>query len=162
MKLKKKTKLYILLILLTCFVIAVDLVSKHFTTNYYTEKNIIPYLINFKSQENTGAAWSIFSNATLALIIISTIAIVFIILYIIFAKDNSILFFISFSFILGGAIGNLIDRIYFGYVRDFIQFAFWEKFPVFNIADSFLTIGIFCLILHYLIHFLKNKNKNKK
>lgn len=158
---KKKIILYIISIAIILTVIAIDLISKHFTTDYSETKNIIPYIINFKSSQNTGAAWSIFSGSVIALSIVTFLAIALIIVYAIFSKSNSALFFISLSLILGGAIGNLIDRLVFGYVRDFIQFDFWQAFPIFNLADTFLTIGIFCLILYHLILLIKEKRKNK-
>ena len=158
---KKKIILYIISIAIILTVIAIDLISKHFTTDYSETKNIIPYIINFKSSQNTGAAWSIFSGSVIALSIVTFLAIALIIVYAIFSKSNSALFFISLSLILGGAIGNLIDRLVFGYVRDFIQFDFWQTFPIFNLADTFLTIGIFCLILYHLILLIKEKRKNK-
>lgn len=156
---KKKIILYIISIAIILTVIAIDLISKHFTTDYSETKNIIPYIINFKSSQNTGAAWSIFSGSVIALSIVTFLAIALIIVYAIFSKSNSALFFISLSLILGGAIGNLIDRLVFGYVRDFIQFDFWQTFPIFNLADTFLTIGIFCLILYHLILLIKEKRK---
>jgi signal peptidase II len=69
---------------------------------------------------------------------------------------------IGLAFVLGGAVGNLIDRIFLGGVRDFIRFDFFD-FPVFNIADSFLTVG--CVMLAVFILFLyrpKGENKNGK
>lgn len=156
---KKKIILYIISIAIILTVVAIDLISKHFTTDYSETKNIIPYIINFKSSQNTGAAWSIFSGSVIALSVITFLAIALIIIYAIFSKSNSALFFVSLSLILGGAIGNLIDRLILGYVRDFIQFDFWQTFPIFNLADTFLTIGIFCLILYHLILLIKEKRK---
>ena len=156
---KKKIILYIISIAIILTVVAIDLISKHFTTDYSETKNIIPYIINFKSSQNTGAAWSIFSGSVIALSVITFLAIALIIIYAVFSKSNSALFFVSLSLILGGAIGNLIDRLILGYVRDFIQFDFWQTFPIFNLADTFLTIGIFCLILYHLILLIKEKRK---
>lgn len=160
---KKKWILICLDILIISLVIAIDLISKHFTTNFDEATTIIPYLINFKTSQNTGAAWSIFSGRTIGLIIISLIAIGLIIFYLIWTKNKSYLFNVSTCLILGGAVGNLIDRIFLGYVRDFIQFDFWKSFPIFNLADTALTIGIFCLCIYFIIQIIKdNKNKNIK
>lgn len=164
MKLDKKTKILICLnVAIIAVVLIADLISKHFTTVYDTAKSIIPYIINFKSSQNTGAAWSIFSGSTIALIIITFVAIALITFYAIWSKNKSYLFNISISLILSGAIGNLIDRLIFGYVRDFIQFDFWKSFPIFNLADAALTIGVVCLCIYYLIQIIKEyKNKKNK
>ena len=93
------------------------------------------------------------------------ILIVLIIVYAVWSKKQSYLFSISTSLIISGAIGNLVDRLAFGYVRDFIQFDFWQSFPIFNIADCALTIGIICLVVYYFIEIIKEikeKKKNKK
>lgn len=157
----KKRKIIIISVslLIISAILVADLVSKHFLMNFTEEKTIIPYIINFYSTKNTGVAWSVFSNSTSVLIVVSIIAIILIVLYAIFAKNNSIFFYVSLSLIVGGAIGNLVDRIALGYVRDFIQFAFWKSFPIFNLADCALTIGIICLIIYYLITFVKEKRK---
>lgn len=63
---------------------------------------------------------------------------------------------------MGGGIGNIVDRIALGYVRDFLQFAFWEQFPVFNIADSFVTVGAFMLIVVLIVMLVKEGKKNQK
>lgn len=162
MKLERKTKILICLnVTIIALVLIADLISKHFTTGYETATSIIPYIINFKSSKNTGAAWSIFSGSTTALVVITIFAIAAIIFYAVWSKNKSYFFNISISLILSGAIGNLIDRIFFGYVRDFIQFDFWKSFPIFNLADAALTIGVICLLIYYLIQIIK-ENKNKK
>ena len=91
---------------------------------------------------NTGIAFGLFKNHGMVYIIIPIIAVILLVYNICYYKYNeeklSRLYIFAFSSILGGAIGNLIDRIYFGYVIDFIDFRIW---PVFNIADSAITIG---------------------
>ena len=159
---KKKIILYIVFASIVAVVLVADLVSKHFTTTYEVGTNIIPYLVNFKSTQNTGAAWSLFAGGTTALIVVSFIAIILILVYLIFSKQNSYLFFVSIALIFSGALGNLIDRLAFGYVRDFIQFDFWKTFPIFNVADIALTVGVVCLCIYFLIGVIKDyKNKKK-
>ncbi|MBI2663691.1 signal peptidase II [Candidatus Woesearchaeota archaeon] len=94
--------------------------------------------------ENTGAAFGILKGYNLLLILISIVVLVIISYYLFVIKNNYAVY--GLGFILSGTIGNLIDRIFFGYVRDFIDFGFW---PAFNIADSFITIG--GIILLYLL-----------
>jgi len=93
---------------------------------------------------NTGAAFGIFPDQNLALIIFALVGIAVLFVYIFVVYRNypsldSLLGRIGFGMILGGTIGNLIDRLYFGYVTDFLDFSYW---PAFNVADPALIIGI--------------------
>ena len=98
---------------------------------------------------NTGAAFSLFSSNTLFLIILSFIVIG--IIYFFFIKDQKLSNFmqITYGILLGGIIGNLIDRIIYGYVIDYLNFSF-INFPVFNFADICIVISIIILIINIL------------
>ena len=76
-------------------------------------------------------------------------------------KPDSKLYSIGLSFVVGGAIGNLVDRIFLGGVRDFIVFEFWREFPTFNVADSFIVVGVILLAI-YIIFFSNEKKESKK
>ena len=89
------------------------------------------------STVNTGAAFSLFQGQRYVLIAISVIVIFFILKY---YKEKNYQF--PLTLILAGTIGNLIDRVFLGHVRDFIDLKFW---PVFNIADTCIVIGAFLL-----------------
>ncbi|NQT22946.1 MAG: signal peptidase II [Candidatus Omnitrophica bacterium] len=127
--------------------------------------DIIKGLFSIALVRNKGAAFGILQNQKLFFIIIAVIAIVAIVWVEVSAMQRNLrkkapyeiamLFRISLALILGGAIGNLIDRIRFGYVVDFLDFKVW---PVFNIADSAITIGA-VLLLIYL--FLQKKDKKE-
>ena len=96
---------------------------------------------------NSGAAFGILKNETPLFIATSILAAIFIVIYI---KKRTRPFFLrdaGLALILGGALGNLIDRLRFGYVIDFLDFKIW---PVFNIADSAVTIGACLLLLSML------------
>ncbi|MBO5884646.1 MAG: signal peptidase II, partial [Clostridia bacterium] len=114
-----------------------------------------------ESSHNYGAAYGIFSGQTVLLIIVSIIMLGLIIAYNWFHKKKTILYCVSLGLICGGAIGNLIDRIFLGYVRDFIRFSFFNF--NFNIADACLTIGVIMFAV-YLIFYddLFKKIKTKK
>lgn len=157
---KAYLKKYIIIFSIAIVVMVADLVTKHFFGD--TEKmNIIPHLINFETNHgNDGASFGIFGGKTTFLICLTVALIVLMLILDILFKRNSKLYNIAFSFILGGALGNLFDRIKFRYVRDFINFSFWEKFPTFNLADTFLCIGV-GLMLVYLFFFCNN-DKTKK
>ncbi|HLV98106.1 MAG TPA: signal peptidase II [Ktedonobacterales bacterium] len=102
---------------------------------------------------NNGAAFSLFAqgNALLLFAFIAIALAVIIWLYIYFSKQPSLLLKISFGLILGGAIGNLIDRFRLGYVTDFLMFSIKQigfTFAIFNLADSSICIGIFLLMIY--------------
>ena len=109
---------------------------------------IIRGILHFTLVHNTGIAFGLFKNQGIVFIIIpiiATVLLVFNVYYYRYNQDDlSRSYIIAFSLILGGAIGNLIDRIYLGYVIDFIDFRIW---PVFNVADSAITIGAVIILL---------------
>ena len=97
--------------------------------------------------ENTGMAWSMLSGQIAFLSLISAAAIGLMLWYL-YTKKPDRLSRIALALMIGGAAGNLFDRLYFGYVRDFLDFyIFGYDFPIFNIADSALCIGVFLLAL---------------
>lgn len=113
--------------------------------------NVLPFL-RIVHVENKGAAFGSFANlGNNIFIIISVIAIIFILVYI--SKVQKRLEFFSLSLILGGAIGNFIDRIRIGKVIDFIDLFVGEwHWPSFNVADSALTVGIILFLFFNLKH----------
>lgn len=125
-----------------------DLFFKIITDGF--DITIIDGFLWFSSIHNTGAAYGILGGQTILLIVVSLIMIALILLYNYFHKNKSIYYCVSLGLILGGAIGNLIDRIFLGYVRDFIKFSFFNF--TFNIADACLTVGV-VMFLIYLIFF---------
>ena len=137
-----------------------DLVSKHlFHDISYTR--IIPYIIAFQTNGgNTGAAFGIFSKSTTFLIVISILIVVALLFVDFTLKIKSKTYTIGFGLIMAGGIGNFIDRIALGYVRDFIMFDFWKSFPIFNFADCCIVIGA-VLVCVYFIFLANNKNKQK-
>ena len=107
---------------------------------------------------NYGAAWSLFSDKNTFLIIVS-IVFVIIIYRFMYVFDKNKRNSLAFGLILGGIIGNLIDRWLFGYVRDFIDFKiFGYDYPVFNIADMAVVVGVLLLI----IAIIKGEDKDGK
>ena len=140
-------------------VLVIDLVTKHFlfSVDYF---NIIPNIISIKRLPggNTGMAWGLFSNKTVGLIVVSLIMVIALLIFNHFVKNKNIFYCISFGFIIGGALGNMYDRIFLNYVRDFLYFDFLPNFPIFNFADSFLCVGAIMLAIYIL--FMSNKKEN--
>ncbi|MBO6086897.1 signal peptidase II [bacterium] len=101
--------------------------------------------------KNTGAAFSILKDAGEFLIILAVIALVLLILYVIkHIKKISLKECFFIALLSGGIAGNLHERIVFGYVRDYFQLNF-VNFPVFNISDIFINIGVIALIILIII-----------
>ncbi len=108
---------------------------------------IIDSFFHLTYVRNTGAAWSIFEGYTSLLIVISFVAIFLV--YYFMLKDKKIekIEEVGYGMLLGGIIGNLIDRVVYGYVVDFFHFIFGSyQFPVFNIADIGIVIGTFIIV----------------
>ncbi|MDI6605044.1 MAG: signal peptidase II [Thermoanaerobacteraceae bacterium] len=131
--------------------VILDQLSKYFAVKYLKPIGTFPVIkkfFYFTYIQNRGAAFGIMQNKTLFFIIITAIVGTALI-YSIVKIPGSTAYKFTLSMILGGAIGNLIDRIRLGYVVDFVDF---RLFPaVFNLADSFIVVGSF--ILAYLIIF---------
>ena len=165
-----KSRWWILLVELAVIgvILLADLLTKKYavaflqTQPFQCKDDVIPGLIDLDYQENTGAGFSILQGNTTALIVITFIVMICLLVYLVFALKESEWLRISLVFIVGGGIGNLVDRIWLGYVRDFIKFAFWEKFAVFNVADSFVTVGAFMLIVVLIVMLVKEGRKNQK
>lgn len=142
--------------------IIVDQLTKLWATGALIGGKIINIigLFNLVYVENRGAAWGIFNNHTIILTIASAImSVVFIVLLILDKGKRGKLFSISMSLITAGAIGNLIDRVFAGFVVDFIEFAFID-FPVFNVADICVTFGAI-LLLVYIFFYMDKDGKTK-
>ena len=138
--------------LLALFIILADQISKILISNNLTftsEIRLIPGIINIVYLENTGAAFSMFSDHVEILGLISVLFCIGFAIYIYKKRPDSLMQKISFALIFSGAAGNAIDRVFRGYVIDFIETAFMD-FPVFNIADIAITIGAVLLIIHVI------------
>lgn len=109
---------------------------------------VIPNFFSIKYVQNTGAAWGIFSDQTMLLTIIGAIFLIVLNRYL--AKEFKFTKFsmIGYGFLIGGMIGNLVDRILHGYVIDFLSFRIFSyDFPVFNVADILIVVGVFFLVV---------------
>lgn len=139
-------------ILIAAAVIALDQFTKYLTVTRLMpigEYGVISGLLEFAYVENFGIAFGMFQNLRWFFIVTTSI-IALVVLYFIFKMFKKYVFYtICLSLILGGAIGNLIDRIRLGYVVDFIHFSFFP--PVFNIADSAVVVGAIALSLAVLL-----------
>lgn len=134
------------IIIFSIILIFIDQIIKYLVHNYIiSDIVIINNFFSITNLSNYGAAFGILSNNIYFLIFISLILIYFIISEI--KKNNNKGYIISLLMILGGALGNLIDRIFRGYVVDYLSFELFSiSFPVFNFADMLITFGTIYLI----------------
>ena len=127
-----------------------DIISKQIIVNVLELGKSIKVIDNFfylTFVENKGAAWSILENQRILLLII-TVIVLFLINKVINKEELGKVETLSFGMIIGGIVGNLFDRVIYGYVIDFLDFKiFGYDYPVFNLADSFIVIGIILLII---------------
>ena len=123
---------------------------------------VIENLLDFIYVENRGAAFGMLANARWIFIIVTSIVIVGFIIALFKNKTDKKLFYISSALIIGGGVGNLIDRVYLGYVIDYIAVSFFP--PVCNFADYAVTVGTFLFLIYMIFQsdFLKDKNKIDK
>ena len=141
---KIQTKLYFLS--LSIFIVLIDQFTKYlmfYNKKLFINKDFLLFKLDFV--KNYGAAFNIFSGSRIFLSLISIIFSILLIYLIIRKNTVNLIDLYSYSFILGGTIGNGIDRIYKGFVVDFINLNI-INFPVFNIADISINIGFIFLL----------------
>lgn len=114
----------------------------------YDQNTIIDNFFNLTNVRNYGAAWSILTGSRIMLIIVTIL--IMIGLYYFFIRKEKLKKYekVIYGFLYGGIIGNLIDRIFRGYVIDYLEFyIFGYNFPVFNLADILIVISMFFIII---------------
>lgn len=148
MKLKKY---HFLLLIITISLIILDQIIKFKTRlNISLGKEItfIPHILSITYLQNTGAAWSFMQGNSIFFLLVAFIAIL-IFIYLLYKYQTDKLISLGIVLMLTGTIGNLIDRIKFGFVTDMFKVDF-INFPIFNIADMCLTFGVLILIFQLL------------
>ncbi len=146
-----------LLLIISSIVIAIDQYSKYYIKNNMLLGEsipVIPHVFHITYILNSGGAFGILQDKITFFIIVSIIAIVTLLVFYYFAPIKNYLLKVALALILGGAIGNFIDRILYRKVVDFFDFRIW---PVFNIADIAICTGMGLLILDMFINNKKEK-----
>ena len=142
----KKLSILSLILVIIDFVIKI-IVDK--CMNIYDTIKIIPNFFNIMYVRNTGAAFSIMENSRVLFIVIGIVAIYLIWRFFIKDKQLNNYYIVIYSMLIAGIIGNMIDRILYGYVIDYLSFnIFGYSFPVFNLADTFIVVSIIMLIIY--------------
>lgn len=154
---KKQTIFYIIFFAVALLIVAIDQITK--AAIYGQSYSVWGDFLWVESSFNTGAAFSFLSGKVWLFICVSVLSCAVIIYFICSSKWGlSICSKIALSFVLGGAIGNLIDRIALGGVRDFIYLKS-INFAIFNVADMAVTIGATALVVFVIIDIIKNSRK---
>ena len=144
-----------------CFIL-IDQLSKYLIITYLSVGSYINVIDNFfriTYVKNVGAAFSLLEGKTIFLILFTLLVLFLGVFFLRKKTDYKKLDILIYSLIIGGIIGNLIDRIIYGYVIDFISFNFYNYyFPIFNLADSFIVVGCTLYIYKTIKEELKCKN----
>ena len=120
---------------------------------------LIPGFFNLEYYENTGAAWSFMEGHSCFFIIVAT-AVCFALIHYYFKEDHDIWTYAGISLMFAGTFGNLFDRIVHGAVRDMFAFNFWGyHFPIFNVADACLVIGVGLIAIQVILEERSMKNE---
>lgn len=150
-----KKKYYITISLIVAIaILIIDQVTKRIiatTMNIGDSYEIIPNFLNITSHRNNGAAWGILSGKMGFFYIITLIILVVLVLFYIKEAKYNLFMQVAISLLFAGALGNFIDRLVNGEVVDFVDTTiFGYDFPIFNVADSSLTIGVLFIIIALL------------
>ena len=148
--------------IIATIILIIDQVSKSLMEIYFNLNESVVLIKNFWAitvVHNTGGAWSVFSDYSFIFVIASIVALIILVRFMYHFKKNTRNSF-AFALTCSGIISNLADRIFLGYVRDFLDFTiFGYDYPVFNIADVAIVIGVILLIIAIIKgedHYAKN------
>ena len=148
------------MILIILIIICIDQAVKILVLGKLYNSSIVIFdgILNLTYVENTGGAYGIGSNSIIMFIIVNIIVITLLTKFILSKKDEiNIVILISISLIIAGGLGNLIDRIFRGYVIDYIDINPLFKYPVFNIADICVVLGCTVVVTNLIINTIKEK-----
>jgi len=159
--LKFNTVIVMFYFILAFVLLAIDQVTKHLTTIYlsvYESFSFIEGVLSFTHCHNTGGPWSLFDGVPVMFIIATFLIFIIEILYFVKHPLKHGLAKLSCTLINAGAIGNLIDRIFRGYVVDMIEVKFID-YPVFNFADCCIVVGAIIMCIYVI--FIEGKDAQK-
>jgi signal peptidase II len=147
-------------IIISAVIALLDQLVKYKVVNGIQPSDTVQVVNNFfylTHVKNRGAAWSILQNGRIFFIILAIAGCIGITYYLFKKVDNMAK--LALSFIMGGALGNLVDRVITGEVTDFLEFHFGTYiFPIFNVADIFIVVGTVILVI-YMLFFSSNESK---
>ncbi len=152
-------------VLLSALIVVLDQWYKGLVTRHLARVGasaaFLPGILRLTLVHNTGASWGILSGRTTFLLIVTALVCLALLCAMLLDKPDARLGKISFAFILGGAVGNALDRYLLGYVVDMFETEFMN-FPVFNVADCFITMGAVLLCIWVLTDEKKNRLQRRE
>ena len=151
-----------------CLIAIIALIAADQAVKFWTVANLelgetaqlLPGLVELLRLHNYGAAWSSLSGMRWLLVVLTSAVMVFLAVLLVKKAVRHPLGVCALTLVLAGGIGNLIDRVRLGYVVDMFHFQFWPSYPVFNVADICVVVGVILFLLYYL--FLYEKTDSKK
>jgi signal peptidase II len=151
-------------VVMMILIVAFDQITKYLAKSqllYSQPVTFIKGVVEFRYAENTGVAFSAFSGGRWFFVALTVVVAVGLLVYMFKGKaQQNLWLFWTLGVIVSGAIGNLIDRVFLGYVIDFINPTFVD-FAVFNIADCAVTLGTISLIAYLIFDMFKKEPKNE-
>lgn len=169
----KTTKQYLLAIIIVVGVFVIDMITKS-VTDGVKDMYVIDNFLVIHSIYNYAAAfsssWGMSSEVFLVVVTIFCIAMICaMIFFLVWIKNKNLLFVISVSLMITGGLGNLVDRLAFGYVRDFIKIEYFGfelfgsySFPVFNVADMAVVVGSVLVVIWLIVFYMRDNPDDKK
>jgi signal peptidase II len=156
---------YLAAVLCTAGLVFIDQMTKRWAVNVLLPQGTMDFIrikgldiIGFRYAENTGAAFSSFSNGGIVLTTVISLILLAVTLYALFDRRKSFFKSVCFIMIIGGGIGNLIDRLRNGFVVDFLEVRLFD-FAIFNFADILVVVGT---IMHFIYFIYEEINNDKK
>jgi len=155
-----------LFLIIVAFVVVLDQISKLWVRSNLELFQTVPIIgcLSLTYVRNTGSAFGLFANQAFLLALVAIVGLVAVLLLYRYLSRSNILSISALGLIFGGAMGNLIDRLRFGYVTDFVDVSLWRDFhwPAFNVADSAITVGSIMLIIFIFSAFRKGDGKSSE
>ncbi len=163
---RKKCIFAALELLVLAFIVTLDLCMKEYLYNLLASTatgnmTLIDGFLDLTYSVNTGAGFGLFKDSTLTLTIVTAVVIAAVFVYLNVFHTDSEWLRMALVVISAGGLGNLVDRIGLGYVRDFFEFTFFD-FAIFNVADAFVTIGAVWLVIYLIVLLFKESATAKK
>lgn len=149
--------------LLTIGIVILDFITKKIVLKTMALGQSIPLwedVFHITFVKNEGASFGILKGGRWFFVVVTVALVVYLIYYILRNKEKNKLFLLASSFIIGGGIGNLIDRVVTGKVVDFFDFCL-INFAIFNVADCFVVVGAILIIVYFLISEFKGKKNGR-